>query len=52
MTDGSVWLTPDGGQSFRKVVEGLSGWIASIHITDAQTMPEPARMPPSASVAA
>ena len=33
MTDGSVWHTPDGGRSFRKVVEGLSGWIAAIHIS-------------------
>lgn len=41
MTDGSIWLTPDGGKSLRKVVEGLSGWIAAIHITDARTMPEP-----------
>lgn len=42
MTDGSVWHTPDGGQSFRKVVQGLSGWIAAIWITDARRMPEAA----------
>lgn len=33
MSDGSVWHTPDGGRSCRKVVEGVTGWISSIHIS-------------------
>lgn len=35
MTDGSVWLTPDGGKSFRLIIEGLPGWLTSIAIVPA-----------------
>jgi len=30
MSDGSVWMTENGGESFRAVAEGLPGWIAGI----------------------
>jgi photosystem II stability/assembly factor-like uncharacterized protein len=33
MTDGSVWLTEDDGASFRRIIEGLPGWIAGLTVT-------------------
>jgi photosystem II stability/assembly factor-like uncharacterized protein len=39
MTDGSVYATEDGGASFRKIVEGLPGWIAALQVAYPSSSP-------------
>jgi photosystem II stability/assembly factor-like uncharacterized protein len=33
MTDGSVWLSEDGGESFAIAVEGIQGWVRHLLVT-------------------
>jgi hypothetical protein len=36
MIDGVIWASEDGGESFRKLAEGLPGnWIRHIHVVPA-----------------